>query len=191
MKKTDQEKIQDAVEHLYLVCELKKSTVRKLADKATTLQVITPEDQAEVHRALADKGWCAEDALGELRSAVNNWTPAEFAARVATSTMQTGVDNLNAHPTTPEDEGIQLVNPPEVETIPLPTGEAHTCLLTTPHVRSMVKAMETAGMFTIQADWSEGTVMAFHPASKREVYRAIQKGEGAPWIIRHHKELFT
>jgi hypothetical protein len=62
-------------------------------------------------------------------------------------------------------------------------------LLPTKHVKAMVKAMETAAVFTLEKDWQSGVVRALH--GKKEVYAAIQKGSGGHWIVRHHDQLFA
>jgi hypothetical protein len=77
---------------------------------------------------------------------------------------------------------------------PLKSTEAHTCMLPTNHVKSMVKAMRSVEMFEIEENYDYGTVKATFTDSKgqtREVFAAIAKSANGPWIIRHHKELFT
>lgn len=95
--------------------------------------------------------------------------------------------------TTTTTHGLWKNNPKskDVITFPLKSKDAHSCMLPTAHVKAMVKAMESTGMFTIDADWDDAeTVSAYHTESKREAYAAIHKGNGY-WIIRHHKQLFS
>jgi hypothetical protein len=63
-----------------------------------------------------------------------------------------------------------------------------TKLLTTDHIKAMVKAMKSAKL-TVEEDWKEGTVIAKH--KEKEVYRALQKGKNQPWIVRHVDDLFS
>ena len=72
---------------------------------------------------------------------------------------------------------------------PLPSKLAHSFMQTTEHVTAMCKALREAGCFTIKREG--GTVRAWHTVRKLEVFAAIQKGAGQPWIIRHHKQLFA
>jgi hypothetical protein len=62
-------KLTSKIENAYLNSELKKSDVRRLVKAGVIKGEITPQDEAEVLRILADKDQCAEDALDELRSA--------------------------------------------------------------------------------------------------------------------------
>jgi hypothetical protein len=62
-------KLTSKIENAYLNSGLKKSDVRRLAKSGVIKGEITPQDEAEVLRILADKDQCAEDALDELRSA--------------------------------------------------------------------------------------------------------------------------
>lgn len=64
-----------------------------------------------------------------------------------------------------------------------------TKLLNTEHVKAMTSALEGAGVFKVEKDWQEGTVTATH--GKKEVFKALQKGKGQPWIVRYHDELFA
>lgn len=72
------------------------------------------------------------------------------------------------------------------------TSPMHSCLLTTEHVKAMVKAMRKAKVFTITTDYaSAGTVSATFTKTGERVFAAIQKGpRGNPWIVRHHVNLF-
>ena len=70
----------------------------------------------------------------------------------------------------------------------IPSSKMITKLLPTLHIKSMVKAMKSAGL-TLEVSWSDGTVIARY--GKLEVYRAIQAGNrNAQWIVRHHNRLF-
>lgn len=61
-------------------------------------------------------------------------------------------------------------------------------LLPTEHVKAMVKAMKAAAL-NLEVSWKDGTVIAKY--GNLELYRAIQTGKRtAPWIVRHHKNLF-
>lgn len=73
------------------------------------------------------------------------------------------------------------------------TSPMHSCLLTTNHIKGMVKAMRKAAVFTVVTDYDDaGTVTADVTKTGERVFAAIQKGpKGNPWIVRHHKELFA
>lgn len=62
-------KLTSKIENAYLNPELKKSDVRRLVKAGVIKGEITPQDETEILRILADKDQCAEDALDELRSA--------------------------------------------------------------------------------------------------------------------------
>ena len=62
-------------------------------------------------------------------------------------------------------------------------------LLTKEHVKAMVQAMRTAGL-NLEINWKEGTVIASHKKAG-EVFRALEKGKGQPWIVRHVENLFA
>lgn len=55
-------------------------------------------------------------------------------------------------------------------------------------VRAMARAMKSAGL-NVTEDLSAGTIVATHP--KGELFRAIQKGAGQAWIVRHVSNLFN
>lgn len=63
-----------------------------------------------------------------------------------------------------------------------------TKLLATDHVKAMIKAMNQAKL-SVESDWKAGTVIAKH--GETEVFRALQKGKGQPWIVRHVDNLFS
>jgi hypothetical protein len=52
----------------------------------------------------------------------------------------------------------------------------------------MVKAMKQAGL-RLEIDWQSGTVEAFH--KDKSIYKALEKGKGQPWIVRHVDNLFA
>ena len=58
------------------------------------------------------------------------------------------------------------------------------------HIEAMIDAMTKSGVFTITKDLECGTISAYHTASGREVFAAIQKTAGQ-WIYRHHTKLFA
>jgi hypothetical protein len=62
-----------------------------------------------------------------------------------------------------------------------------TKLLTKPHIKAMVKAMETAGL-PVEKDWAYGTVRVC--IKGKEIFAAIEKGRNQPWIVRHVDDLF-
>jgi hypothetical protein len=61
-------------------------------------------------------------------------------------------------------------------------------LLTKDHVLGMIKAMRSAGL-KIDADWNAGTVKATY-GKDTQVFFAIEKGPGQPWLVRHVVDLF-
>jgi hypothetical protein len=63
-----------------------------------------------------------------------------------------------------------------------------TKLLNKTHVKAMVKAMQVAGL-KVNIDWQDGTVEAFY--GDKSVYKALEKGKGQPWIVRHVDGLFV
>lgn len=63
-----------------------------------------------------------------------------------------------------------------------------TKLLTKDHIKAMVKAMKQVGI-TVETDWKAGTVEAFH--NDKSIYKALEKGDGQPWIVRHVDNLFV
>jgi hypothetical protein len=63
-----------------------------------------------------------------------------------------------------------------------------TKLLTKEHIKGMVKAMKQAGL-RLEIDWQSGTVEAFH--KDKSIYKALEKGKGQPWIVRHVDNLFA
>ena len=77
------------------------------------------------------------------------------------------------------------------KTKPLKSEDAYSCMLPTEHVKAQTQAMREAGVFTITEDKEAGTVSAYHTRTGREVYVAIAKSAQGPWIIRHHKHLFS
>jgi hypothetical protein len=69
------------------------------------------------------------------------------------------------------------------------TPKFQSFLLTTPHVKGMVKAMKEAQL-RIDEDKDAGTIRAFFGTT--EVFLAIQKGDkNQPWIVRHFVGLFA
>lgn len=64
-------KLETKIENAYLNPELKKSDVRRIINSAVLKGEITPSEQLEIERILADKDMVAEDALDELRNCVN------------------------------------------------------------------------------------------------------------------------
>jgi hypothetical protein len=74
--------------------------------------------------------------------------------------------------------------------ISLPSKDSLACLKPNDHMEAMLRAIHSTGLFTVDLDADAGTVSAYHTKSGREVLAAIQKGEGGPWITRHHKQLF-
>lgn len=63
-----------------------------------------------------------------------------------------------------------------------------TKLLNKTHVKAMVKAMKSAGL-RLEVDYEAGTVIAYH--DDKVIYRALEKGKGQPWIVRHVDALFN
>lgn len=62
--------------------------------------------------------------------------------------------------------------------------------LTTAQVSAMKKALDQAGVFTIEKDAS--TIVAKHTVSQKEVLRGIKKSSQQDyWIVRHHSKLFA
>jgi hypothetical protein len=61
-------------------------------------------------------------------------------------------------------------------------------LLEKKHVTAMVKAMKAAGL-DVKSNMAEGTVEAFYKGTS--VYKALEKGKGQPWIVRHVVDLFA
>lgn len=56
------------VDDLYLNPDLTKSMVKALAVRCLVAGIITENDHREVIRMAADRDWCAEDVLSELRA---------------------------------------------------------------------------------------------------------------------------
>ncbi len=56
------------VDGLYLNPDLTKSMVKALAVRCLVAGIITENDNREVIRMAADRDWCAEDVLSELRA---------------------------------------------------------------------------------------------------------------------------
>lgn len=75
-----------------------------------------------------------------------------------------------------------------VETIPMKIGAAIPSLQKTSEISKMIKAIESAGVFTIER--KDGSIKVYHTESKREVLKALQKGPNGPWITRIDKKLF-
>jgi hypothetical protein len=73
---------------------------------------------------------------------------------------------------------------------PLTSHNSVACLKPADHMPKMIEALRASGLFTIDHDADAGTVKAHHTETGREVLIAIQKGEGGPWITRHHRKLF-
>lgn len=48
--------------------------------------------------------------------------------------------------------------------------------------------MQVAGL-KVNIDWQDGTVEAFY--GDKPVYKALEKGKGQPWIVRHVDDLFS
>jgi ribosome-associated translation inhibitor RaiA len=61
-------------------------------------------------------------------------------------------------------------------------------LTTKDDVKSMLRAMRKSNCFEINADFQAGTIVAKHEGE--DVFRAIEKGKGQPWIVSHHAKLF-
>ncbi len=66
--------------------------------------------------------------------------------------------------------------------------EFKSYLLTTPHIKAMVKAMKEAGLRVVE-DKDAATVEGFY--GKTQIFWAIEKGVGQPWIVRHAVDLFV
>lgn len=64
-------------------------------------------------------------------------------------------------------------------------------LKTLEHVNAMEKAMRSAGL-TVTRDDDAGTMVGEWQTRNGpvEIFRAIEKGEGQPWIVRHVENLF-
>lgn len=61
-------------------------------------------------------------------------------------------------------------------------------LLTKDHVDGMVKALKQAGI-RVEQDKKAGTISGFF--KNEEIFSAIEKGSGQPWIVRHVVGLFS
>ena len=64
-------------------------------------------------------------------------------------------------------------------------------LLTIEHVNAMVGALDDTGSFVVVRDIWAGTVVVTGRKTGTEVYRAIEKGTGQPWIVTHIHDLFV
>jgi hypothetical protein len=71
-----------------------------------------------------------------------------------------------------------------------PLKKAISGLLPYYHIEAMIEGMTKSGVFTITKDLECGTISAYHTASGREVFAAIQK-TASQWIFRHHPQLFA
>ena len=71
-----------------------------------------------------------------------------------------------------------------------PLKKAISGLLPYYHIEAMIEGMTKSGVFTITKDLECGTISAYHTASGREVFAAIQK-TASQWIFRHHPKLFA
>lgn len=68
---------------------------------------------------------------------------------------------------------------------------AISCLKDSAHMRAMLRALATEH-FQITEDVQAGTVQVMHTATGTPVLNALQKeGAGAPWVVRHVKDLFV
>lgn len=75
-------------------------------------------------------------------------------------------------------------------TIRNPLQRRVTKILPAVHVRAMIDALRTSGLFVIAT--SPTTRVASHVRSGREVLRAIKKNTRQDaWIVSHHPHLFT
>jgi hypothetical protein len=73
----------------------------------------------------------------------------------------------------------------------IPLKNAIASLTASSEVREMIAALREAGVFEIDENLSAATITATHIASGREVFAAIQKSNGGPWIVRTHRKLFA
>jgi hypothetical protein len=71
-----------------------------------------------------------------------------------------------------------------------PLKKAISGILPYYHIQAMIDAMTKSGAFTISKDLECGTISAYHTATGREVFAAIQK-TASQWIYRHHAKLFS
>jgi hypothetical protein len=96
--------------------------------------------------------------------------------------MQTGEGMHNANPKT--------INTENMTTEIKPLKKAISGILPYYHIQAMIDAMTKSGAFTISKDLECGTISAYHTATGREVFAAIQK-TASQWIYRHHAKLFS
>jgi hypothetical protein len=64
-----------------------------------------------------------------------------------------------------------------------------SALITNEELAGMVAAMRAAKL-PVRRDWDAGTVLVDVPEAGT-IFRALQKGDGGPWIVRYVSNLFV